>query len=67
MVKTNELVSARGKKGYTQEDVANLLGCSAASYNRKELGVSDFKLSEVISLCEILSIPVKERALIFLS
>ncbi len=52
----NKLKVARVAKNMTQEDVARLLGITLATYNRKELGLVDFKRSEVLNLSKVLSL-----------
>ena len=49
-----KLKGARAEKGYHQGDVADKLGISRDSYNMKENGKSEFKLSEILKLLEIL-------------
>lgn len=51
--------------GKTQEEVASIIGMSSNSLSRKINGKREFKLSEVINICNVLNItdPIK----IFLS
>ena len=53
-MKFNKLKGARAEKGYSQVEMAEKLEMSVDSYNQKENGKSDFKLSEVKNLLEIL-------------
>lgn len=50
------LKSLRAKDQLKQEDVANLLGISETTYNRKENGINDFTIKEAIKLGEIFSV-----------
>ena len=54
MTKLNKLKGARAEKGYSQVEMAEKLEMSVDSYNQKENGKSEFKLSEVKNLLEIL-------------
>ena len=63
MNKLNKLKGARAEKGYSQGEMADKLGISRDSYNQKENGKSEFKLSEIIAIMEILD---KEFGDIFL-
>ena len=53
-MKFNKLKGARAEKGYSQVEMAEKLEMSVDSYNQKENGKSEFKLSEVKNLLEIL-------------
>lgn len=49
----------RGKmteKGYTQEKLAQAVGISTNSLSRKLLGERQFRLGEVVKICEVLEI-----------
>lgn len=51
------LVRAKIKeKGVTQDFVAKSMGISTNPLSRKLLGKREFRLSEILSLCEILDI-----------
>ena len=54
MTKLNKLKGARAEKGYSQGEMADKLGISRDSYNKKENGRSEFKLSEIIAIMDIL-------------
>lgn len=54
----------RGKiaeKGYTQREIAGLIGISYQSFSDKINNKSNFKVSEIIKLCDILDISDKDR------
>lgn len=44
------------EKGYTQKSLAKEVGISGNSMSRKLLGKRDFRLSEVIAICDVLEI-----------
>ena len=68
MVNTNLLKGAIASAGHTQRSLAPIVKMSENSLNAKINGRNDFNLSEVIALCEALSItePAK-KVEIFLS
>ena len=49
-----KLKGKRVEKGYTQEDIAKKLDITTGTYNRKELGIVDFTLSEIQDLMYLL-------------
>ena len=53
-MKFNKLKGARAEKGYSQVEMAEKLGISTDSYNMKENGKSEFKLSEIKAILDIL-------------
>jgi len=53
-MKFNKLKGARVEKGYSQVEMAEKLDISTDSYNMKENGKSEFKLSEIIAIMDIL-------------
>lgn len=61
----NLLKAKMKEKGVTQAEVANMIGISPNSLSRKLLGKRDFRLSEVLMLCDVLNI--ENAAEIFLS
>ena len=61
-----KLKGARISKGYTQAHIARKLGISTKTYNRKELGLTEFNRSEIKKLMEILDLDYKDIAKIFL-
>lgn len=57
------LLKLRGKrvaKGYTQEELAKKLGISIFGYNCKETGKTEFKMSEINILLELLECTYEE-------
>lgn len=56
MVNTLELKSLIVKNGFTQKELAKLLGISSVSFNKKLNNVVEFKASEVQKLCNVLNI-----------
>lgn len=44
------------EKGLTQVDVANKIGMSAATLNKKLRGHTEFTQSEILTLCNVLEI-----------
>lgn len=44
------------EKGLTQVDVANKVGMSAATLNKKLRGHTEFTQSEILALCNVLEI-----------
>ncbi len=55
-----KLKGIRVSKGYTQEVLAEELGISTKTYNRKELGIIEFNRKEIAQLIEILDLDDKE-------
>lgn len=55
-----DLVDARKKARYTQEEVANLLGISRPTYARMEKSPQDISIKEARNLAKIFEIPVEE-------
>lgn len=53
----NKLLGRIKECGFTQQEVADKMGISANSLNRKLLGKHDFKSAEIESLSTILKIP----------
>lgn len=64
-MKVNKVKIARISKNLTQEEVAELLGVTLATYNRKELGLVDFKRDEVLRLAGILDLTLQDVNKIF--
>lgn len=48
-------------KGYTQKEIADIIGISRQSFSDKLNNKSTFKVSEIIKLCEVLDITDKDR------
>lgn len=68
MINTNKLKGKMAENGFTQEKLANALGISHHTMNRKILGTSEFTVGEVVKICEILKInDVETKVNIFLS
>lgn len=59
------LKNKRMLKNFTQEKMAEDLGITNKTYNRKELGRDDFKLWELKKISEILSLSSREVNRIF--
>lgn len=55
---TYRLKSARASMGYTQVEMARKLSITQKTYNRKELGIVDFNLREVVKIIDILKLDV---------
>lgn len=52
----NMLKGKMTEKGYTQEKLAEAVGISTNSISRKLLGERQFRLGEVVKICEVLDI-----------
>lgn len=63
----HKLKGARVSKGYTQEHLAEKLGISTKTYNRKELGFVEFNRREIARLMEVLDLSQEDIGEIFLS
>lgn len=48
------------EKGYTQREVAKMIGITYQSFSEKINNKSNFKVSEIIKLCNILDISDKD-------
>jgi transcriptional regulator with XRE-family HTH domain len=53
----NNIKTIRESKNFTEDYIAEQMGISQSSYNRKENGHSDFSLSEILKLGEVLDVP----------
>ena len=60
-----KLRGMRITKAYTQEKLAKMIGISAKTYNRKELGVIDFNLQEITTIVELFGLNLDEVNEIF--
>lgn len=60
-----KLKAARVQVGYTQKQLAEKLGISSKSYNRKELGLIEFKSKEIIHISILLNLTLKNVNEIF--
>lgn len=47
------LCELRKQSGLRQEDMARMLGMSTTSYRQKELGQTEFKMSEMFDIADI--------------
>ena len=61
MINTALLKGCITSAGYTQEQFAKLLGISAQSLNYKLNNVREFKVSEIMKMCDILHIENKDE------
>lgn len=52
------LRQARRQKGWTQQRVADLLGCSRRRYNSVEQGESELSVTEIDLLADAFNVPV---------
>ena len=59
-----KLKGLRAERMITQCDIANMLGISTATYNRKENGLGRFDANEIAVLVEVFSVKFED---IFLS
>ena len=53
-----ELKAARMSQGFTQEDIAELIGVSGSAYAKKEQGITEFKVKEAFVIADFLEEPV---------
>lgn len=53
------------KSGYKRKFVAEKIGLTYQGYLYKENGKNEFNQSEIEGLCELLSIPLKDKERIF--
>ncbi|HYF94466.1 MAG TPA: helix-turn-helix transcriptional regulator [Symbiobacteriaceae bacterium] len=60
MAQRKSLADLRKAKGLTQEDVAKVLGKSAAAYCRKENGVRPLFALELQKLADLFGVPLDE-------
>lgn len=59
----HRLRSMRTRKGFTQEDIAKVIGCSSEDYSKKERGLSAFTTEEWLKIADALKM---HMALFFL-
>lgn len=50
----------RTEVGITQEEMANKLDIAPNTYNRKEQGIREFTIKEIIQLCDILQCKITD-------
>jgi len=55
-----KLKQVRESKGYTQQDMADLLNTTTSSYCRKENGVTDMKRRDWESIAKVLKVPLED-------
>ena len=67
MVQLESLKSLVDYSGMTMTAIAQRLGMSRATLYKKLDGKTEFKVSEIVSLCKVLHLSDKERDLIFFS
>jgi len=65
MMTENLLKSKRNLIGFTQEGIAKEIGISAKTYNRKELKIAEFTISEIIKISMLLKLSPRDINLIF--
>ena len=58
---SNLLRGRIAEKGYTQKEVAQMIGITYQSFSDKINNKSNFKVSEIIKMCAILDIADKDR------
>jgi len=63
MFDPKKLKDARLKAGYTQEQIANILGIHPVSYNRWETGEREPKASYLLKLSSLLNVPIESSVL----
>lgn len=61
----DELKSKRIKYALTQKKIAEKLGMSTKTYNRKELGIVDFSREEIEKIAKILNLNTEDIMSIF--
>lgn len=59
-VNLNKLRGLRAELGLTQEEIADKIGISKHSYNRKERGVRKFTLVEAKKLADLFGLSIEE-------
>lgn len=68
MAKYNEIRAYRIRAGLTQEQMAELIGCSKNSYNKKEQGQTSITIEEASCFCKSVGITdLATMAFIFLA
>lgn len=58
---SNLLRGRIAEMGYTQKEVAKMIGITHQSFSDKINNKSHFKVSEIIKLCDVLEISDKDR------
>ena len=67
MTDTKLLEDYISKSGYKQSFIADKLGLTSYGFRRKVNGISEFKASEIVLLCDLLKIDGKKMPDIFLA
>lgn len=65
MINTLKLKAAIAESGMNQEQIAKMLGVSLCTFNYKLNGVSEFKVSEIKKLAELLKMENETMVKIF--
>lgn len=61
MLAINELRAAMARKEYSMNDLADILGVSRSTIYRRMRGESEFTVTEVIKMIDVLNITDPER------
>jgi transcriptional regulator with XRE-family HTH domain len=56
----NNIKTIRESKNFTEDYIADKMGISQSTYNRKENGLTDFSLTELIKLGDVLEVSVSK-------
>ena len=56
----NNVKEYRKKKGYTQKEIADILGIKQASYSDKERGRRGFTVEELLILEDVLNVSISD-------
>lgn len=56
----NNIKEYRKEKGYTQKEIADILGIKQASYSDKERGRRGFTVEELLQLEDILGVSISD-------
>lgn len=67
LILSRELKALRVKNGFTQKDIAEILGISETSYNKRENGSLEFTISEIKKLKNIFNLSNDDIIRIFFS
>ncbi len=57
----NFIKESRKAKGYTQENMAEKLGCSNICYHNNETGLDKMSVKRLLQICEILDITIEMK------
>lgn len=65
MINIELIETLRKQHGYTQEDMAIMIGYKTRSaYNRKIKGVRDFTIEDIANLCKLFQLELNELIII---